>query len=111
MSLAVTVEAFLSAREVPYSTRPHPLSTCSLDTAHAAHVDEDCVAKSVVLQDEQGFVLAVLPASRRLEIERLRAELRSRTRRVQVISFPRPRKPCPPAKAAPEPPGRGRASP
>ncbi len=75
MTIAQTVEAYLSAREVPYSKCVHAASNTSLASAHAADVDEDCVAKSVVLEDERGYVLAVLPASRRLELARVRDEL------------------------------------
>lgn len=75
MSIAQTVESYLSERQVPYETRHHRASTSSLASARSAHVDEDYVAKSVVLQDEQGFLLVVLPASRRLEFDRLRVEL------------------------------------
>lgn len=75
MSMAPTVEGYLSERAIPYSTRPHAASSTSLASAHAAHVDEDCVAKSVVLEDDRGCVLAVLPASRRLELDRVRDEL------------------------------------
>ena len=75
MSLAQTVESFLSHRHIPYTTEKHPASTSSLATAHSAHVDEECLAKSVLLGDDRGFVLAVLPASRRLALDRLRQEL------------------------------------
>ena len=62
MSLAQTLESFLSDRHIPYTTELHPVSTSSLATAHSAHVDEECLAKSVLLGDDRGFVLAVLPA-------------------------------------------------
>lgn len=75
MALAHTVESFLADRHALYATRAHRHSTSSLGTAHSAHVDEGCVAKSVLLEDEKGFVLAVLPASRRLELDRVRQEL------------------------------------
>lgn len=75
MSLARTLESFLSDRHIPYTTQCHPASTSSLATAHSAHVDEECLAKSVLLGDDRGFVLAVLPASRRLALDRVRQEL------------------------------------
>ncbi|MCP4906115.1 MAG: hypothetical protein GY910_14150 [bacterium] len=75
MSLAHTLESFLSDRHVPYSTQSHPASTSSLGTAHSAHIAEENLAKSVLLEDDHGFLLAVLPASRRLELDRLRDEL------------------------------------
>lgn len=75
MSLAQTLESFLSDRHVSYTLEHHPASTSSLGTAHSAHIDADCLAKSVVLGDDRGFLLAVLPATRRLELDRLRNEL------------------------------------
>ncbi len=75
MSLAHTLESYLSDRHVPYTIQHHPASTSSLGTAHSAHIDEDSLAKSVLLEDDRGFLLAVLPASRRLELGRLRNEL------------------------------------
>lgn len=75
MSIAHTLESFLSDRHLPYTLEYHPASTSSLGTAHSAHIDEESLAKTVVLQDDHGFLLAVLPASRRLELDRLRNEL------------------------------------
>ena len=75
MSMSQTVESFLADRQVPYTVHVHRASKSSLDSAHSAHVDEDCVAKSVLLADDAGFVLAVLPASRRLELPRVKREL------------------------------------
>ena len=75
MAIAQTLEDFLYSHEVSYTLQRHRASTSSLATAHSAHIDESDLAKSVVLQDEGGYVLAVLPASRRLEIDRLREEL------------------------------------
>jgi Ala-tRNA(Pro) deacylase len=75
MSLAQTVESFLSDRHISYTLEHHAASTSSLGTAHNAHVDEDSLAKSVLLEDDDGFMLAVLPASRRLQLDRVRNEL------------------------------------
>jgi Ala-tRNA(Pro) deacylase len=75
MSLARIVESFLSDREARYTVEQHSASTTSVDTARSACIDEEFLAKSVVLDDDRGFVLAVLPASRRLEIGRVRNKL------------------------------------
>lgn len=75
MSLAPTLVDFLSRHRTPYALEHHMHSFCSLESAREAGVDEESLAKSVVLGDEAGFVLAVLPASRRLELERVREEL------------------------------------
>ena len=75
MSLADRVEEVLIRNDTDYSILSHRWSTSSLASAHSAHVDEECVAKAVVLEDDRGIVLAVLPASRRLALDRLREEL------------------------------------
>lgn len=75
MSLSTTLESYLSDHDAPYTLQHHRASTSSLATAHSAHIDEELLAKSVLLGDDRGHVLAVLPASARLEVERLREEL------------------------------------
>ena len=75
MSLSPTLETYLSDHAVRYTTQHHHPSMSSLETAHRAHVDSGALAKTVVLADERGVVLAVLPASHRLDLERLRFEL------------------------------------
>lgn len=75
MTLAPTVADHLFRHGTRYALEHHVPSFCSLESAREAGVDEESLAKSVVLQDESGYVLAVLPASRRLELERVREEL------------------------------------
>jgi Ala-tRNA(Pro) deacylase len=75
MSLSPTLAEFLTRHGTHYALEHHMHSFCSLESAREAGVDEESLAKSVVLQDETGFVLAVLPASRRLELEKVREEL------------------------------------
>lgn len=75
MSISQTLENYLLEREVRYTIEVHSNSSTSLDTARCACIDEEFLAKSVVLEDDRGYVLAVLPASRRLEIGRVRERL------------------------------------
>jgi Ala-tRNA(Pro) deacylase len=53
-----------------------------MGTAEAAHIPGDCLAKTVVLEDEQGFVAAVLPSTYHLRL----SELWSKTGRRLVLS-------------------------
>jgi Ala-tRNA(Pro) deacylase len=48
-----------------------------MESAQLAHVPGDRIAKSVVLEDERGYLLAVLPASCRVDL----GELHRQTRR------------------------------
>jgi len=75
MAIAARLKWYLDANGVEYEIIPHPHTASSHETAVAAHVPEDQLAKSVVLEDDEGYVLAVLPASRRLSIGELREQL------------------------------------
>jgi Ala-tRNA(Pro) deacylase len=75
MAIAARLKWYLDANGVQYDIVPHPHTASSHETAAAAHIPEDQLAKSVVLEDEQGYVLAVLPASRRVAIGELREQL------------------------------------
>jgi Ala-tRNA(Pro) deacylase len=49
----------------------HPKTQSASRTAQACHVSGDCVAKGVLVKDTEGYLLAVIPASHHLEMERL----------------------------------------
>lgn len=75
MSVAPTVIHALRFRGVEYSIVEHPHTSTSAGTAHAAHVAAAHVAKAVLLKDGGGYVLAVLPASQDLDLDRVAREL------------------------------------
>ena len=75
MALSHTLETFLQDHHALYELEHHALALSSLCTARVAHIDEHCLAKSVLLEDDDGPVLAVLPAARRLELASLREQL------------------------------------
>jgi Ala-tRNA(Pro) deacylase len=75
MSMSDTVDFALTLTEVDYHVLRHRASSTSQETAHRAGVSEDQLAKAVALRDFVGPLLAVIPASRQLDLERLRTEL------------------------------------
>jgi Ala-tRNA(Pro) deacylase len=75
MAIATRLKWYLDANGVEYEIIPHPHTSSSHETAAAAQVPEDQLAKSVVLEDAEGYVLAVLPASCRVSIGELREQL------------------------------------
>ena len=75
MAIADRLINTLREENVAYETVSHPKTYSSAETASAAHVDDAHIAKSVVLKDEQGYLLAVIPASEWLNLDRLRKEL------------------------------------
>jgi Ala-tRNA(Pro) deacylase len=53
----------------------HPHTGSSHESAEASHVNEDHIAKAVIVKDESGYAMVVVPASNWVEIKHLRNEL------------------------------------
>ena len=71
MAVATTLEEYLESREIAYDVLEHPRTTTAKHAAEAAHVPGEQVAKPVLLGDEHSYLLAVIPATHRLELDRL----------------------------------------
>jgi len=71
MALAAIIKEYLENLKLSYELVAHSHSSSALRSAEAAHVPGDLIAKSVLLGDDTSYVLAVIPASHRLELERL----------------------------------------
>jgi Ala-tRNA(Pro) deacylase len=69
MSLAHRVHWYLDHHHIDYQVIHHDRSKTSLESSLRAHVPPGRVAKSVLLEDERGYVLAVVPAACRLSFE------------------------------------------
>lgn len=69
-----TVIRFLEQRGAAYEVVRHPHTDRSLQTVHSAAVDPGRFAKGVLLYDAEGYYLAVLPASLRLDVKVLEEE-------------------------------------
>lgn len=66
MSLATRVRWYLDAHHIEYDIVHHEPSMSSLESGRKAHLPPGRVAKCVLLEDERGYVLAVLPAACRI---------------------------------------------
>ena len=75
MAIAKRLEWFLEAAGIDYEVLPHPRSHYSAQTARRSRVPLHCLAKPVLLEDEFGYVMAVVPAARRVDIDRLGQQL------------------------------------
>ena len=76
MAIATTLRAFLESHKLAYEVVRHEHAETSQRTASAAGQPGDKVAKSVLLKDEEGYLLAVLPASYRVHLGDLHRSLR-----------------------------------
>ena len=87
MSVPDTVANFLRASEIPFSMVAHRPTMSSMETAEAARVSGDRVAKAVVLEDGDRYVMAVIPASHRIDTEALSEILESNVHLVGEDDF------------------------
>lgn len=71
MATARTVTEYLERHGVEFEARPHDLTATSSETAQAAHVPGDRVAKGVLLDDGDEYVMAVVPSTHRIDVESL----------------------------------------
>ena len=68
MGIAITLQKYLGQQNSQFDLVPHPRTETALRTASVSHVPKDRLAKGVVLADDTGYILAVLPASRQIHL-------------------------------------------
>jgi Ala-tRNA(Pro) deacylase len=85
MAIAIQLQDYLTAQGIAYDVVTHPRAMTMLEAARRATVPSDCVAKAVVLEDDDGYMLAVVPASRVIKFSRLRRLL---DRRLGIATEP-----------------------
>ena len=78
MSVAITLQQYLDELGVDYEVIAHPYADTGLGTAESAHISPDKLAKSIMLEDEGGYLMAVCPASRRIKLGELYREINRR---------------------------------
>lgn len=71
MGIAISLRAFLDAHHLDYEMVSHDHTLSAQETAAAAHLPGDKVAKSVLLKDGDGYLLAVLPSTHRVHLGQL----------------------------------------
>ncbi len=75
MSIAMTLSNFLAEHDVPYDILTHPHTTSSGESAQASHIPGALLAKSVVLEDDMGYLMVVVPSNRRVDLGELHRQL------------------------------------
>lgn len=83
MGMSNTLRRYLDDKQAHFDVMPHTHTHCSMETAAAAHIPGAQLAKSVILKDDLGYVMAVIPSSRQVVIDDLN---RSLGRRLHMAS-------------------------
>ena len=85
MAIAMTLKSYLDELQISYDTLEHPRTETAMETARAAHVPLHQMTKAVVLEDEDGYVVSVMPSNNRLNLQWVTEELQ---RPLQLASEP-----------------------
>ncbi len=73
MGIALTMQEYLEDNHVPYDVARHAKTGSSATTAHAGHVPGGSLAKGVVLRWDGSYLLAVVPASRHVDLDKVQS--------------------------------------
>ena len=101
MAIAETVKNYLAQKTVDYTLSSHPHSGSSHETAEAAHVGEDHIAKGVIVKDASGYAMVVVPASYYVEMKHVRKELNRELELVEEAEFSKLFPDCEPGAVPP----------
>jgi Ala-tRNA(Pro) deacylase len=74
MAIAITLKDFLETSGIHYDIVQHPYTASSMFTATEAHVSGEQLAKGVVLKDDKGYLVAVVPSTHHVQLGKLRKQ-------------------------------------
>ena len=75
MAIARTLKHYLDEHQVRYDTLTHAPTATAIESARVAHIPLHQMAKAVVLEDDDGFVVTVVPSNNRLNLDWVKEEL------------------------------------
>ena len=75
MAIAITLEQYLQDQDIDFDVLHHNKTRTSLETASVSHISGNCIAKSVILEDDSGYVMVVVPASHQLDMTRVHEQM------------------------------------
>lgn len=75
MALPKTVNSYLKDHNIHFKLINHPVSYSSRETARRAHIDEDHIAKAVIVKDKKGYAMVVLPGNENIKLHTLQKEM------------------------------------
>lgn len=73
MTIATRLQSHLERENIPFEVIAHPHTATASETAEAAHVPGDHLAKSVLIHMEEGPLLAVVPSDHQVDLTALQA--------------------------------------
>jgi len=83
MAISITLQEYLDQRGIEYDVVSHRKTNSSMETAEVSQVSGDQIAKSVILGDDTGYLMAVIPATHHVEVRHLSRQL---NRKLEMIT-------------------------
>lgn len=74
MSIPSSIQRFLQDHDVKYDVVDHAVAYTSLGAARAAHVQPGELVKAILLEDDRGYVVAVVPANCQVKLGAIRRQ-------------------------------------
>lgn len=71
MSIPARLSQYLEQHGAHYALCSHAHSRSSAQSAHSAHIPPHQLAKSVIVEDDAGCLMAVVPADRQIQLDEL----------------------------------------
>jgi len=78
VAIARAIQEFLESHDVDYELIEHPRTVSAMRTAQAAHIPGGRLAKSVLLEDDEGYLMAVIPSTHHVDFGKLHRQLNRR---------------------------------
>lgn len=75
MAISQKLKEYLDRHNIEYSLVAHAHTESSEDSARSAHIPLHQMAKAVVLEDDRGYIVGVLPSNNRIEVDWVNEEL------------------------------------
>ncbi len=75
MAIAQSLKNYLEQQSVGYKTVSHTKSHSSLNSAAAAHVPRDWIAKAVILKEDESYLMVVVPTDHHVHLGRMHRHL------------------------------------
>ena len=75
MSISPSLKEYLDQQSAQYETVSHPHTLSSVDSAAAAHIPSEQLAKAVIVKEEKVYLMVVVPSDHHLHLSRLRHHL------------------------------------
>ena len=75
MSISPSLKKYLEQQSAQYETLSHPRTLSSVDSAVAAHIPGEQLAKAVIVKDAEDYLMVVVPSSHHLHLGRLHHHL------------------------------------